>query len=118
MDLVDGRLLAALRVLLANDVEHVEKHSLDALKSLSADAPLGLSNETAALRTIVALCAITLHHFPTKVMADEVILKRDDTTSSMKLAIEFRVQKKLMVVDLMTKLSEILRQMINQQKSV
>ncbi|KMZ74099.1 Histone-lysine N-methyltransferase setd3 [Zostera marina] len=116
LDLVDGRLLAALRVLLASNVEHVEKHSLDALKSLSEDAPLGLSNETAALRTIVALCAITLHHFPTKVMADEVILKRSDTTSSMKLAIEFRVQKKLMVVDLMTKLSKILRQLTDRQK--
>ncbi|KAI4967956.1 hypothetical protein ZWY2020_008672 [Hordeum vulgare] len=40
-DIVDGRLLAALRVLLAADPEAVGKHGLKTLMSLSAKAPLG-----------------------------------------------------------------------------
>ena len=35
-----GRLLAALRVLLERDMEKVQDHDLNTLKSLSAEAPL------------------------------------------------------------------------------
>jgi len=34
--------------------------------SLSVEALLGVATETAALRTVVALCVVTLQHFPHK----------------------------------------------------
>ncbi|KAJ0492382.1 putative [histone H3]-lysine(4) N-trimethyltransferase chromatin remodeling SET family [Helianthus annuus] len=94
-EVVEGRLLAALRALLTNDAEAVQKHDLNTLKSLSVKAPLGLANETAVLRTLLALCVIALSHFPTKIMEDETLLKNDVSTS-MELALQFRIQKKSM----------------------
>ncbi|KAL3751176.1 hypothetical protein ACJRO7_012057 [Eucalyptus globulus] len=99
-DLVEGRLLAALRVLLESESESVQKHDLSTLKSISAEAPCGIATEVAAFRTIIALCVIALEHFPTKIMEDESMLKKGvpDTT---KLAITFRIQKKSLIVDVM-----------------
>ncbi|GJN22188.1 hypothetical protein PR202_gb09734 [Eleusine coracana subsp. coracana] len=75
-EIVDGRLLAALRVLLAADSEAMHKHDLKTLMSLDAEAPLGPIVEASALRTVLALCAIALQHFHTKIMEeDEAILK-------------------------------------------
>lgn len=101
---MDGRLLAALRVLLSVDEEIVQKHDLDVLKSLSAEAPLGVANEIATLRTIIALCVIALGHFPTKIMEDEALLKKCERESS-KLAIQFRIQKKSVIIDVMSNLT-------------
>ena len=103
-ELVDGRLLAALRVLLASDMEMVRKHDMDTLKSLSADAPLGIANEVAAFRTIIALCVIALGHFPTKIMDDESLLKQG-VSGSTELAIQFRMQKKSLIIDVMRNLT-------------
>lgn len=103
-ELVDGRLLAALRVLLASDMEMVRKHDMDTLKSLSADAPLGIANEVAAYRTIIALCVIALEHFPTKIMEDESSLKQG-VSASTELAIQFRIQKKSVIIDVMRDLT-------------
>ncbi|PON81793.1 Rubisco LSMT methyltransferase [Trema orientale] len=103
-ELVEGRLLAALRALLAKDVQSVEKHELDTLKSLSAEAPLGVANEVAALRTIIALCVIALGHFPTKIMEDEALLKKGVSSSS-ELAIQFRIEKKSAIIDVMRNLT-------------
>ncbi|OUZ99390.1 SET domain [Macleaya cordata] len=102
-ELVEGRLLAALRVLLASDGT-VEKHDLNTLKSLSAEAPLGVSNEVAALRTIIALCVIALGHFPTKIMEDEALLK-ESVSHSTDLALQFRIQKKSVIIDVMRNLT-------------
>ncbi|XP_020269603.1 fructose-bisphosphate aldolase-lysine N-methyltransferase, chloroplastic isoform X2 [Asparagus officinalis] len=107
-DLVDGRLLAALRLLLCNDEDTVLNSDIDALKSLSAEAPLGVPTETAALRTVVALCVVSLEYFPTKIMQDESILK-GDASGSTKLAVQFRMQKKLMIIDVMRKLTQRIR---------
>ncbi|XP_030514243.1 actin-histidine N-methyltransferase [Rhodamnia argentea] len=103
-DLVEGRLLAALRVLLESESESVQKHDLSTLKSMSAEAPCGIATEVAAFRTIIALCSIALEHFPTKIMEDESMLKKGvpDTT---KLAIAFRIQKKSLIIDVMRDLS-------------
>ena len=92
--------MAALRVLLANDMETVKKHNLETLKSLSVEAPLGVANETAALRTLIALCVIALSHFPTKIMEDEQILKQA-VSGSTELAVQFRIQKKSVIIDAM-----------------
>ncbi|XP_076953512.1 uncharacterized protein LOC143627617 [Bidens hawaiensis] len=103
-EVVEGRLLAALRALLTNDVEAVQKHDINTLKSLSVKAPLGLANETAVLRTLIALCVIALGHFPTKIMEDETLLKQGVSTS-MELALQFRIQKKSVIIDVMRDLT-------------
>ncbi|KAK4753843.1 hypothetical protein SAY87_001947 [Trapa incisa] len=103
-ELVEGRLLAALRVLLASNEEAVKKHDLNTLKSSLVEAPCGIACEMAAFRTVIALCAIALEHFPTKVMEDESLLKSGVSAFS-ELAIRFRSQKKLLIVDVMKELS-------------
>lgn len=102
--MVEGRLLAVLRALTASDREAVEKLDLAVLKSLSVEAPCGTANEMAALRTVIALCVIALEHFPTTVMEDELLLQSGVSVSS-QLAIRFRIQKKLLIVDVMKELS-------------
>lgn len=97
-EIIDGRLLAALRVLLSSDKDAVQSYELDTLKSLAAEAPLGIANEVAAFRTAIALCAIALGHFPTKIMDDESLLKRG-VSASTELAIQFRIQKKSVIID-------------------
>ncbi|KAJ4816745.1 Histone-lysine N-methyltransferase setd3 [Rhynchospora pubera] len=115
-ELIDGRLLAALRVLISSDKELVQKHSLDTLMVLgNGDPPLGSSVEVAALRTVIALSVISLEHFPTKIMQDESVLK-GDVSSATQLAVQFRMQKKLMLVDVTRKLSQRVK-MLSKEKS-
>ena len=102
---MDGRFLAALRVLHANDAEIVLQHDLGTLQSLSDEAPFGIAIEVATLRTIIGLCAIVLQHFPTKIMEDESLLKQGVSSSS-ELAIQFRIQKKSLIVNVMMEMSK------------
>ncbi|CAI9096758.1 OLC1v1032970C2 [Oldenlandia corymbosa var. corymbosa] len=111
---VEDRLLAALRVLLSNDEELVQKHDLDTLKSISVEAPLGISNEIAAFRTLIALCVIALGHFPTKIMEDEALLKQKVSASS-ELAIQFRIQKKSLIIDSMRDLTRRVKLLSSKQ---
>lgn len=104
-ELVDGRFLAALRVLHADDAETVLKCNLGTLRSLSSEPPLRIANEVATLRTIIGLCAIVLQHFPTKIMEDESLLKQGVSGSS-ELAIQFRIQKKSLIVNVMMEMSQ------------
>ncbi|KAG5628390.1 hypothetical protein H5410_000107 [Solanum commersonii] len=104
-ELVEGRLLAALRVVLSNDEEAMKQHDLETLKSLTVEAPLGISTEVSALRTVVALCVIALGHFPTKIMEDESLLKQNVSPTT-ELALQFRIQKKSLIVDVMRDLSK------------
>ncbi|KAG0485556.1 hypothetical protein HPP92_009635 [Vanilla planifolia] len=115
-ELVDGRLLAALRVLLSSNLEIVQNCSLQTLSKLSEKAPLGVTVETTALRLIIALCVVLLEHFPTKVMQDEQVL-RGSVSSSMALAVQYRIQKKLVIVHVMRKLSRRLH-MLQKEKSL
>ncbi|CAL5055741.1 unnamed protein product [Urochloa decumbens] len=114
-DIVDGRLLAALRVLLAADPEAVYKRDLKTLMSLDAEVPLGPTVEASALRTVLALCAIALQHFHTKIMEDEAILKGAPPVTT-ELAVQFRLQKKFMIVDVMQNISRRIK-MLSPQKS-
>lgn len=104
-EIVEGRLLAALRVLLSTDKEAVEKLDLDTLKSLPSEAPLGIPTEVAALRTLVALCAIALEHFPSKITEDETILKKNISITT-ELAVRYRIQKKFVIIDAMRGLTD------------
>lgn len=103
-EIIEGRLLAALRVLLASDMETVQKHDLNTLKSLDAEAPLGVANDIAVFRTLMALCVVALGHFPTKLMDDESLLKQG-ASGSLELAIQFRIQKKSIIIDVMKNLA-------------
>ncbi|KAF7133495.1 hypothetical protein RHSIM_Rhsim09G0090200 [Rhododendron simsii] len=113
-ELVEGRLLAALRVLLSNDMERVHKHDLSTLKSLSVEAPLGISTEVAALNTVIALCVIALGSFPTKIMEDESLLKQN-VSGSTELAVQFRLQKKSMIVDVMRDLTRRVKSLVSKE---
>uniref|UniRef100_A0ACD5Z548 Uncharacterized protein n=1 Tax=Avena sativa TaxID=4498 RepID=A0ACD5Z548_AVESA len=116
-DIVDGRLLAALRVLLVADPETVGKHDLKTLMSLSNNAPLGPTVEASALRTVLALCAIALQHFHTKIMEDQAILKGEPPLTT-ELAVQFRLQKKLMLVDVMQNLSQRIKTLPAEKSTV
>ncbi|KAG8382709.1 hypothetical protein BUALT_Bualt05G0105600 [Buddleja alternifolia] len=104
-ELVEDRLLGALRVLLSNDKDAVENQDLNTLKSISSEAPLGPSNEAAVFRTMIALCVIALQHFPTKIMEDESLLKQEVSMTT-ELAIRYRIQKKSVVIDAMRDLTK------------
>ncbi|GJM86755.1 hypothetical protein PR202_ga02645 [Eleusine coracana subsp. coracana] len=116
-EIVDGRLLAALRVLLAADSEAVHKHDLKTLMSLDAEAPLGPIVEASALRTVLALCAIALQHFHTKIMEDEAILKGEPPLTT-ELAVQFRLQKKALILDVMQNLSRRIKKLSPQKSTV
>ncbi|XP_020220888.1 actin-histidine N-methyltransferase [Cajanus cajan] len=103
-EIVEGRLLAALRVLLSSNMETVQKYDLNTLQSLDAEAPLGVANDIAVFRTLIALCVIALGHFPTKIMDDESLLKQG-ASGSTELAIQYRIQKKSVIIDVMKNLS-------------
>ncbi|BBN67343.1 Rubisco methyltransferase family protein, partial [Prunus dulcis] len=74
------------------------------LKKNSVEAPLGIANELAAFRTIIALCVIALGHFPTKIMEDESLLQKG-VSDSTQLAIQFRIEKKSVIIDVMRDLT-------------
>uniref|UniRef100_A0A0D9VKP2 SET domain-containing protein n=1 Tax=Leersia perrieri TaxID=77586 RepID=A0A0D9VKP2_9ORYZ len=114
-DIVDGRLLAALRVIIAADPEAVSGHELKTLMSLKEKAPLGPAVEASALRTVLALCTFALQHFHTKIMEDEAILKGEPPLTT-ELAVQFRLQKKLMLLDVMQNLSRRIK-MLSLEKS-
>lgn len=116
-DIVDGRLLAALRVLLAADSEAVHKHDLKTLMSLEEKAPLGPAVEASTLRTVLALCAIALQHFHTKIMEDEAILKGEPPLTT-ELAVQFRLQKKMIIVDVMQNLSRRIKMLSSAKSTV
>lgn len=101
---VEGRLVAALRVVLSSDMETVQKSDLSTLQSLDVEAPLGVANDIAVFRTLIALCVIALEHFPTKIMDDESLLKQG-ASGSTELAIQYRIQKKCVIIDVMKNLS-------------
>ncbi|GLJ51840.1 hypothetical protein SUGI_1101270 [Cryptomeria japonica] len=105
-EMVDGRLVAALRILFAEDSESIKKHGLNTLQSLTVEAPLGVPNESNVLRTIVALCVIALGHFPTQILEDETILRKEGNSEALKLAIAFRLSKKELLIKVMKTLTQ------------
>lgn len=115
-DLVEGRLLAALRVCLSNEEAAVRNTDINLLKSISAEAPLGIPTDLAALRTLIALCVIALEHFPTKIMEDESLLKQNVSASS-ELAIKFRIQKKSLLINVMRELTRRVKLLVSKDIS-
>ncbi|KAL0695458.1 hypothetical protein Bca4012_062638 [Brassica carinata] len=87
---VDGRLLAAIRILLSGELVEVEKHDLEALKSLSSIAPLGIANEIAAFQTVMVFCVLA--NVVLSQLEDEAILKQG-VSDTAELSIKYRIQK-------------------------
>lgn len=85
-------------------METVQKYDLSTLKSVDAEAPLGVAIDIAVFRTLIALCVVALGHFPTKLMDDESLLKQG-VSGSTELAIQFRIQKKSIIIDVMKNLA-------------
>ena len=102
-------------MLLADDPEAVHKHDLKTLMSLGVLVPLGPAIEASVFRTVLALCAIALQHFHTKIMDDEAILRGGPPLTT-ELAVQFRLQKKFMIVDVMQNISRRIK-MLSPQKS-
>ncbi|OIW10083.1 hypothetical protein TanjilG_21920 [Lupinus angustifolius] len=113
-EIVEGRLLAAMRVLLASDMESAQNYDLNSLKSLSAEAPLGVATDIAVFRTLIALCVIALGHFPSEV-TDDVSLLEQGVSESAELAIQFRIQKKSVIVDVMRDLSRRVKLLLSKE---
>uniref|UniRef100_A0A0E0NKL9 SET domain-containing protein n=1 Tax=Oryza rufipogon TaxID=4529 RepID=A0A0E0NKL9_ORYRU len=116
-EIVDGRLLAALRVIIAADPDAVSGHDLKTLMSLKEKAPLGPAVEASALRTVLALCTFALQHFHTKIMEDEAILKGEPPLTT-ELAVQFRLQKKLLLLDVIQNLSRRIKMLALDKSTV
>ncbi|KAL4196849.1 hypothetical protein AMTRI_Chr04g248310 [Amborella trichopoda] len=115
-EVVDGRLLAALRVLLADNAEDVKQINQTALQSFSSDPPLGVSIEISALRTVLGLCAISLQHFPTMIAEDEKALKNGEKIfPAMESALRFRMRKKTLIIDTMRDITRRLNSLSEQK---
>lgn len=100
-DLIDGRLLAALRILYTQDADNLGNRDLSMLQAWDPVAPLGVENEKNVLRTLVAVCALALGHFPTTIAEDELILANKELSVASRLVLEYRMAKKQLLVDVM-----------------
>ncbi|KAI5083702.1 hypothetical protein GOP47_0003445 [Adiantum capillus-veneris] len=107
-NLVDGRLLAALRVLYAQDSDSVKRKGITELQMWSG-SPSGYIIESNVLKTLVAMCALLLGHFPTPITEDEGALKSKELTEAGTLVLEYRIAKKKVLVDCMRGLSRKLQ---------
>lgn len=117
-DLVDPRLLAALRVLYCQ--EPAALRALPAGKQASylqaADGQLTLANERAALATAAAVCAIALAQWPGTLADDEVLLSAAQSpplSDDMRLAVAFRANKKRLLADAVKRIKAKLTEMAN-----
>ena len=102
-DVVDPRLIGALRVLLAPPAlqRKLEELGVDELADWRHKTDPAL--EVSVTKTALALCAIALSHFPTKLGADLSLLQDAAQTASLShdahLAVRFRAGKKQVLAD-------------------
>lgn len=104
-NLVDGRCLAALRVLFAQDSDLLQGMDIGLLQAWDA-TPLGNGIESMVLKTTVGICALLLGHFPTTIIEDEATLQSKELSEAGKLALEYRITKKKVLVGCMQGISQ------------
>ncbi|MCO5575337.1 hypothetical protein L7F22_029137 [Adiantum nelumboides] len=104
-DLVDSRLLAALRVLYAQDSDSVQGKDIAELQMWSGFSSADMI-ESNVLKTLLAMCTLLLGHFPTSITEDKEALKREELTEAGRLGLEYRIAKKKLLVDCMHGLSQ------------
>jgi len=97
-ELVEGRLLAAVRLMHASDSDSTDV-DLEALQGWDSTPPLGFTNERKAVRTLIGLGMLALTSFPTEIEEDERELLKAGVSENLRLAIQFRMLKKQLLVE-------------------
>ncbi|BBN19866.1 hypothetical protein MPTK1_8g14370 [Marchantia polymorpha subsp. ruderalis] len=106
-DIVEGRLLAALRILYAADVSELRHQDLEQLQQWGSKPPLGFANERNVLRTLAALSALVLtRSFATTVEQDRASLGTLEHSSNQQLTMGYRLEKKQMLLDTVEKVMD------------
>lgn len=98
-ELVEGRLLAAVRVMHAQDPMELLDVDLEALQTWNQSPPLGVLNERKTIRTLIGLGMLALASFPTEIEEDQSELVKGDISENHRLAIQFRMLKKRLLLD-------------------
>ncbi|CAM6007064.1 unnamed protein product [Sphagnum balticum] len=115
-DQVDCRLLAAVRLLYSEDGSKIRSMGVEMLQSWDAPtALLGLANECKVLRTLVGLCMLATAPFPTSISEDQDLLNRDDISENIRLATEFRTNKKQLLINTISSLQLRLQSLTMQE---
>lgn len=96
-ELVEGRLLAAVRVMHAQE-QHAGDVDLEALQVWGRAPPLGVAIERKAIRTLIGLGILALTSFPTDIEQDESDLA-NEISHNHRVAIQFRLLKKQLLLD-------------------
>jgi hypothetical protein len=115
-DQVDCRLLAAVRLLYAEEGSKIRSMGVEMLQSWDVPtALLGLANECKVLRTLVGLCMLATAPFPTSISEDQDLLNRDDISENIRLATEFRTNKKQLLINTISSLQLRLQSLTMQE---
>lgn len=93
-ELVEGRLLAAVRLMHAQDSTDLGDIDVEALQVWDQTPALGITNERKTIRTLIGLGTLALTSFPTVIQEDENDLGKGDIPENLRLAIQFRMLKK------------------------
>jgi hypothetical protein len=99
-ELVEGRLLAAVRLMHAQDSTDLLDVDLKALQGWDRTPPLGVTNERKAIRTLIGLGMLALTAFPTAVQEDERELFKGGISDNLRIAIQFRILKKHLLLEI------------------
>jgi len=106
-DGVEGKFLAAARILCSESSKDAKKASLKDLKS--AEFTINKTVESKTLRSLIGACMFALANFPTTIEQDEQLLRTPGLTKNMQIAINFRLGKKKLLFSAIENLSESLR---------
>lgn len=98
-EIVDSRLLAAVRVMHAKDVGHTDIIDLKALQEWASSSFHQFVDEDKVIRTLVGISMVALANFPTSISEDIDILHKGDVSENLKLAIQFRMVKKELLIE-------------------
>ncbi|KAG6551561.1 hypothetical protein Mapa_006984 [Marchantia paleacea] len=116
-EIVDGRLLAALRILYAADASELRHQDLEQLQLWGSQPPLGFANERNVLRTLAALSALVLtRSFATTVEQDRALLETLEYSSNQQLTTGYRLAKKQMLLDAVEKVMDRLKSLKTDSK--
>ena len=96
---MEGRLLAAVRLMHAQDSTDLLDVDAEALQAWNRTPPLGVMNERRAIRTLIGLGMLALTAFPTAIQEDESELVKGDISDNLRIAIQFRILKKHLVLE-------------------
>ena len=97
-EIVDSRLLAAVRVMHAKDVDHTDIIDVKALQEWGGSSFLQFVDEDKVIRTLVGISMLALAHFPTSYSEDMDILHKGPS-ENLKLAIQYRMLKKGLLLE-------------------